>query len=116
MDAVAHHNPATVNRLFGDLVNRGEDPAGLLPILSFQLRNLILIKHLSSQRLSSGEIIRVTGLHPYAVSSTLKQTNLFSVDWLNAAYERLVAIDWQIKTGALDPTSALDQMLVSLAS
>ncbi len=116
MDAVAHHNPSAVNRLFGDLVNRGEDPAGLLPILSFQIRNLILIKHLSAQKLSSSEIIRVTGLHPYAVSSTLRQVNLFSFDWLNKAYHRLIATDWQIKTGALNSSDALDQMLVSFAS
>ena len=116
MDAVANRNPAAVNKLFSDLVNRGEDPAGLLPILAFQLRNLILIKHLSAQKLSVSEIIRVTSLHPYVVSNTLKQTNLFSSDWLNTAYQRLVATDWQIKTGALNPADALDQVLVGFAS
>lgn len=116
MDAVANRNPGIANRLFSDLVNRGEDPVGLLPILTFQLRNLILIKHLSAQKLSAGEIIRLTGLHPYAVSNTLKQADLFSLNWLNTAYQRLVATDWQIKTGALSPADALDQMLVSFAS
>ncbi len=116
MDAVANHNSAAVNRLFGDLMDRGEDPARLLPVLAFQLRNLILLKNLSTQRLSTGELIRITGLHPYAVSNTLKQIRLFTADQLNNAYQRLIATDWQIKTGALDPADALDQMLVSFAS
>lgn len=116
MDAVASRDPATVNKLFGDLIGRGEDPTGLLPILAFQIRNLILIKHLSAQKLSMGEIIRITSIHPYAVSNTLKRTSLFSTDWLNTAYQRLIATDWQIKTGALNSADALDQMLVSLAS
>ncbi len=115
MDAVASHDAALVNKLFNDLLNHGEDPIGLLAILTFQLHNLILIKSLSAKRLSVGEIIRETGLHPYAVSNTLKQTNRFSLDWLNSAYKQLMSVDQQIKTGVMNPADALDQLLVSFS-
>jgi DNA polymerase III subunit delta len=113
MDAVAGRNPSLANRLLADLLQGGEDPIGLIAILSFQFRNLILIKSLVEQRKTSGDIIRQTGLHPYAVSNSIKQAGKFSSAWLIAGYQRLVVLDWKIKSGELAPADALDHFLVT---
>lgn len=115
MDAIAHRDPRAANRLMADLIQRGEDPIGLLAILAFQLRSLILVKSLSEQRKSSADIIKQTGLHPYAVSNSLKQASQFQTTWLIAAYQRLVQMDWKIKTGELASADALDHFLTTLA-
>lgn len=116
MDALANRDPSLANRLLADLVQGGEDPIGLMAILASQFRKLILIKSLAEQRRPLGEIIRETGLHPYAVSSSLKQVNRFSLNWLIAGYQRLVQLDWKIKSGELVPADALDHFLVTAAS
>ena len=115
MDAIANHNPAGANRLLAELIQGGEDPIGLMAILAFQLRNLILIKSLSEHGKPVGEIIKLTSLHPYAVSSSLKQTSRFTTDQLVGLYQRLVTLDWKIKRGELMPADALDHFLVTTA-
>jgi len=115
VDVIAAHDIPATNRLLSDLLQRGEDPVRILAALAFQLRNLIWIKSLTEYHQSPAEIIQKTSLHPYAVTTSLRQLSKITLAWLEAAYQKLVLVDWQIKTGELAPADAADALFVELA-
>jgi len=115
LEALSHRHLAHANQLLADLVECGEDPVSVLAVIAWQLRNLIRISNLSSQGKSASAITRITGLHPYAVASSLKQLPRFSLRWLISAYQLVVRIDWRIKQGDIAPGDAVDWLVTTLA-
>lgn len=115
LDSLSQRHLARANQLLADLVQHGEDPIGILAVVSWQLRNLIRIKALTEQGHSPSGIARLTGLHPYAVSNSLKQAAKLSHRWLVSAYQLATKIDWRIKQGDLEAHDAVDWLVATLA-
>ncbi|MFA5010153.1 MAG: DNA polymerase III subunit delta [Patescibacteria group bacterium] len=115
MAALADHQLARANHLVADLIQRGEDPIGILAVLTFQVRTLLRVSTLAQQRKSSAVIVQITGLHPYAVTRSLEQSRQFSFSRLASIYQLLVKLDWKIKQGDLASDDALDWLVATLA-
>ena len=63
----------------------------------FQFRNLLTVK--------SGAKLKT---HPYVLQKTIRQAKFFSFDELKKIYRRIFQVDLDIKTGKVDPNTALD--------
>lgn len=102
-------NKTDASLLVERLLVSGEEPLYLLSMLAYQLRMLILVVDLRSQEqnITSSQIARKLGMHPFVAQKMLQQAQHFSMQDLVLLHRRLTEMDIQIKTGAIDPADAL---------
>jgi DNA polymerase-3 subunit delta len=114
VDCVGQREAGRALRLLHTLVTDGAVPLYVLSMLGRQFRILIQVKELGEQGLSEGAITKKLKLHPFVVKKSLRQARNFSMAQLEAAHQRLVETDWQIKTGQAEEELALDVLVVDL--
>jgi DNA polymerase-3 subunit delta len=115
VDALLQGRVALAAKVLHQLLAGGAAPAYLLMMITRQLRLMIQVKELSSQRLSAPEIQNRAGLaSSYAFSKTLAQARAYPREWMHGAYRRLLEIDLAIKTGRYGDELALDLLVAEL--
>jgi len=114
-DSLGQHETGRALRLVHQLIDDAVEPLHILSMLARQIRILIQVGQLRSERLSQEEIIRRLGLHPFVVEKALLQAGSFSMAQLESAHSRLVSADWAIKTGEIEPPLALDLLVIELS-
>ncbi len=62
------------------------------------------------------DIARELGIHPYRAEKLAAQARRFSMNALEAIYQRLVDLDLQIKTGEIEPELAMETFVASLTA
>jgi DNA polymerase-3 subunit delta len=98
------------------LLDQGENPLGLLAMIVRQFRLLILVKELQARNLSSDELAKTIGVHPFVARKVAEQTRMFrDLAQLESIYRRLLDIDVAIKTGQTSDVLALDLLVAGLA-
>lgn len=115
IESINRKNLPLAHRQLSNLTQRGEDPIGILAVLTWQIRNLIRISDLNARGKSAGEIVKITGLHPYAVTVSLKQTQSLPRNWLISAYQLVTRLDWRIKQGDIEGLDATNWLITTLA-
>ena len=103
IDAIALKNKKQALALLHKHLEKGDSHLYLLAMINFQFRNLLILK--SGCRLK---------MHPYVVRKTTHQARAFSLEELKKIYHKLFEIDYQIKTGRLDPQTALDLLVAEI--
>lgn len=53
------------------------------------------------------------GMHPFVFQKTMQQVNLFTFEELNKIYRKIFQVDLEIKTGKVEPTAALDLLILN---
>lgn len=86
----------------------------ILTMLVFHFRNLISIKSLLGEGLSSAEISRRTNIHPFVVEKNAFFARSFREEDLLLIYEKLYGADLGIKTGKMEPELALDLLIAAI--
>jgi DNA polymerase-3 subunit delta len=97
IDAIASKDKKKALALLHKHLEKGDSHLYLLAMISFQFRNLLTVK--------SGAKLK---MHPYVVRKTTQQARAFSLEELKKIYHQLFEIDYKIKTGKVDPQTALD--------
>ncbi|MGD1995591.1 MAG: DNA polymerase III subunit delta [Anaerolineae bacterium] len=97
------------------LLQEEEPPLRILGMIVRQFRLLIQAKELREARKNAASIARILDLHPYPASKVYRQAANFTPAQLEQIYRYLLATDRQIKTGELDPETALDLVVAGLA-
>lgn len=101
-------------RLVHEHLDNGDHPLYLLSMISFQFRNLLVIKDLMEKNVPYYSIPKITKMHPFVVKKSYEQARKFSIRELKKIYQKIFQVDLSIKTGRLDPTAALDFFIVSI--
>jgi DNA polymerase-3 subunit delta len=114
-DCLARRETARALRIVHHLLDDGSEPLFVLSMLARQIRILMQVGGLRSQRLGQQEIVSRLGLHPFVVEKALAQVGAFSMEQLQAAHRRILSADWAIKTGEIEPPLALDMLVVDLS-
>lgn len=96
-----------------------EDPRDpgfrLLSMFGTHFQRLLLAReHLTSGG-SPNDIASVLGIHPYPAGKIAVQSRAFSVEDLEQIYTRIQRYDYEIKTGRIDISLALDLLVTSLS-
>lgn len=115
VDALGHRNGQRALALLHELLDDGQPPAYLMTMITRQFRILMQVKELSQGGASTAEIRSRLSLHPFVVEKGLKQARNFSMSQLDAIYRQLLETDTAIKTGRIEPTLALDLLIVGLS-
>ena len=112
IDALAAKNKKQVFVFLQKHLDNGDNPLYLLSMVAYQFRNLLVVKDLAQKGLMYASIVQKSGLHPFVVKKNYFQCHQFSFEELKSIYQKIFQIDLDIKTGKVEPETALD-LLVS---
>ncbi len=107
IDAVALGDREKAILLLHDHLEKGDNPLYLFSMISYQFRNLLIVSDLLEKNLPYKEVKSRSKLHSFVFAKSYKQAERFSYKELEEKYDWLFEIDLKIKTGQIDPVSAL---------
>ncbi|MBC7224103.1 MAG: DNA polymerase III subunit delta, partial [Anaerolineae bacterium] len=113
-DAVARRDARQALSILHRLLEEGQPPLVLLNMVARQVRVILQVKELQGEGLSAPRMARELGVHPYVVEKALRQGVALSYQALERAYRLLLEADLAIKTGAQEPETALDLLVVEM--
>ncbi|HYN89176.1 MAG TPA: DNA polymerase III subunit delta [Ardenticatenaceae bacterium] len=116
MDALSQRDTRRALGSLEQLLDGQAAPTYLHFMLTRQIRILLQVKELSELGSTIAEIRQKLGLHPFVVDKALKQVKKFTLEDLEAAFERLLESDIAMKTGRTEPELALQLLVADLAS
>ncbi|MFC1663558.1 DNA polymerase III subunit delta [Patescibacteria group bacterium] len=114
IDAIASKNKKRAFELLKEHLEKGESPLYLLSMISFQFRNLLIVKNFIENQKPYSAILRESGLHPFVVKKSYWQAQKFTGEELKKIYQKIFQVDLFIKTGKLKPEDALDSLLIEI--
>lgn len=114
IDALAQKNKSQALKLIHQHLAKGDHPLYLLTMINYQFRNLLIIKDLIERQQPYYKLAKLTGLHPWVVNKTYEQGKKFSLGELKKIYQRIFQADLEIKTGRINPETALDLLIASI--
>ncbi|MDP2741155.1 MAG: DNA polymerase III subunit delta [bacterium] len=112
IDALASKNKKQAFSSLHKHLENGDNILYLLSMIAFQFRNLLIIKDLIEKQNPYSVIAKKSGLHPFVVKKSYYLCNQFSYPELKKIYQKIFQADLDIKTGKMEPETALD-LLVS---
>lgn len=115
-DALAQRNLTQALNLLHDLLADGLHPLALLPTITSQVRNLLLVKELSASGLRAAQIASAIGSPPFVVEKALRNISKFSTIQLEHTYHKLLDTDAALKRSRLTPEMALDLLVVQFGN
>lgn len=113
-DSISLKNKSKAALLLNMQVEMGLNEMYILTMLTRQFRNLLIIKSLMEEGLSSSRIEEKTKMHPFVVKKTIEQCRNFKLPDLKKIYKKLYDADVAIKTGKMDSALALDLLVISI--
>jgi len=115
IEAISSGNKSRALSLFHEQISKGEDVFYILSMYTYQIRTLLKIGDFYWQGVtSSPQIAQASGVHPYVVQKSLGQIRNLSEEKTKQMLRDLAEIDYNAKTGKIDPVLALDTFIVSL--
>lgn len=115
IDALAARNKNLAYKLMHQHLAQGENELYILTMFIYQFRNLLQIKSLVEEGISSTDLAKKTGLHPFVIKKSWAMLKNFSLDVLKKIYERLLNFDIAIKRGKIEPETVLDLIVAEIA-
>jgi DNA polymerase-3 subunit delta len=118
IDALAERKKNLALNLIHKHLRKGDNPLYLLAMINFQFRNLLIIKSKELKNESYPNYIQRTnkdlGMHPYLIRKTIQQARKFSLQELKKIYQKIFQVDLDIKTGKIEPETALDLLIAEI--
>ncbi|MEW5907872.1 MAG: DNA polymerase III subunit delta [Patescibacteria group bacterium] len=111
-DAVALKQKIKAWILFQEAILSGIDPEEIFWKILWQIKNLSLVKRLSSMKMKNIE--KETGFHPYVVKKTLTNINSFSQEELNELSWQLIDVYHRSRNGQSDLSSGLENFILHI--
>ncbi|MEX0749069.1 MAG: DNA polymerase III subunit delta [Candidatus Saccharimonadales bacterium] len=114
LEVLARGDTETALRYWDDLRAQGVHVLEILTMISWQLRNLIVIA--SCREHSDTAIARDHGLNPYVVSKSKATAKRIPLEALIAAYQQVIQADYELKTGrSTDPEGLIERVIFYIA-
>lgn len=114
IDAISCRNKKLALSLLHQHLEKGDSPLYLLSMINFQFRNLLMVKDLLQKQNSYYTILKETKLHPFVVKKCLSQAQRFTLEELKKIFHKIFQTDVEIKTGQIDPETALDLLITGI--
>lgn len=114
IEAIAQKNKKQALSLLHQHIEKGDSPVYLLSMINFQFRNLLIVKDLIEKAKPYYSIVKESGLHPFVVKKTYHSAEQFSFEQLKNIYRKIFKLDIQIKTGKVEPATALDLLIAEI--
>ena len=98
----------------------GNEPQAVLGQIIYQFRNLLCVKDINTGtkfprvHTSLENVTKLTGLHPFVARKTSQQARQFEMGELKKIYGRLAEMDKQSKTGQIDLSTGLFELVLTI--
>jgi DNA polymerase-3 subunit delta len=112
IDALASKNKKQALSFLYKHIEGGDNILYLLSMIAYQFRSLLIIKELIEKNDSYPAIVKKSGLHPFVVKKNYYLCSQFSFFELKKIYQKIFQADLDMKTGKVEPETALE-LLVS---
>lgn len=114
VDAIAQKDKREALKLLHLHLGEGDSPRYLFSMITFQFRNILIIRDLIERGEPFSKILRETSLHPLVIKKSYSQAWRFSLKELKKIYQKLFQLDFQIKIGKIEPETALELFISQL--
>ncbi len=115
VDAIGERNKARALKLLNDQLAGDVHFAYILTMIIRQFRILLKIKSALAE--SAGNqyaLAKDLGLHPFVVKKAMSQTLKYNLGQLKKIYQKLLALDFKIKTSQAAPKVLLDLLVAEI--
>lgn len=114
IDYIALQKKKQAIELLKKHLEKGDSPFYLLSMISYQFRNLLIVRELIEKNTSYYLISQKTNLHPYVIKKIYPLAKKFSLSELKRIYQKIFQVDLEIKVGKIKPEIALDLLIAQL--
>jgi len=114
IDAIALRDKKQALKLIREHLEKGDYPLLILSMINFQFRNIVIVKDMMEKNISYSDILRKTKLHPFVVRKSCNLAKKFSKEELKKIYQDIFKVDFNIKTGKIEPQTALDILIAQI--
>ncbi len=114
IDAIAQKNKKQALGLLHKHIENGDNPLYLLSMISYQFRNLLVVKDLIERATPYTMLAKKSGLHPFVIKKNYEQCRQFDLQYLKKIYLKIFQADLDIKIGKIDPEMALDVLVAGI--
>lgn len=114
-DALGQNNKSLALKLIGDQLKSGTPPTELLAKITWQFKNLLLVKDFIERNGPSYPPARLSyqiGLHPFVIKKTVQACGHHQLAALQKTYRHLLKIDYQLKTSQTSPELLFDLLVI----
>ena len=115
VDALVAGKAKEAFELLGVLLSAGEQRIGILAMITRHYRQMMHLCAMQQERQQQGQIAKVLGVPPFALTRLSRQVGKRSYESLKGCVEMCVQADYDIKRGALREEAALDRLMLMLA-
>jgi DNA polymerase III subunit delta len=112
-DAVASRNKARALEILYKELKAGREAYGILGTITYQFRNLLMIKDLASRKLSPDAIAKKAAIHPFVAKKSYGYVQKYELEQLKKSYLKLLELDTQAKTGQVNLTDELFRFILA---
>ncbi|MDD5071255.1 MAG: DNA polymerase III subunit delta [Patescibacteria group bacterium] len=98
-DALSNRNRKLASQLLNEQYEAGLSSGYLLNMITRQFKILLQVRQALDSRLSSRKIITALKLHPFVAQKSINQVRNFNLISLKSALNKLVEIEYLVKTG-----------------
>lgn len=106
IDAIAEKDKKTALKLIENHIENGDSPFYLLTMITYQFRNLLLVKSTMDKR--------GLGIHPFALRKLTALSHKFEMRELKDIFNKIFETDFQIKTGKILPEQGIKSLIISI--
>ncbi len=114
IDAISQKNKKQALLLIHQHLEKGDNPLYLLSMVNYQFKNLLIVKDLMEKQRPYYFISKITRLHPFVVKKSYQQAGKFTFSELKKIYRKIFQADIDIKTGKINPETALDLLITGI--
>lgn len=119
IDCIAQRNKAKALKLISEHLIQGDDVFYLLSMITFQFRNLLMVKsEISNSQENpyflSQKIVKKFGMHPFVAKKSLELSKRFSLEDIKRIYQRIFEADLAIKTGKIMPENGIKLLVADI--
>lgn len=115
IDSIGAKNKKRALQELHNLIENGQNELYILSMIVYQFRNLLIVRDFVERGVSNQyDLSKKASLHPFVAGKTLSQARNYTIDNLKKIYQMLLDFDLKMKTGQLEPRTALDLLVVKL--
>lgn len=116
VDALGQRKTQRALELLHEQLRHNANEFYLLTMITRQYRIMLQVRDLAARGMKNDAIQKQLGLHPFVTHKLSEQARNYSVEQLEAVMEKLLETDVNLKTSRLEPTLALDILVVELTT
>ena len=115
-NALGEKSLAKSLRSLHTLLRDGEAPLMVLAMVTRHFRQLWRVRELSTKKMSSQEISKVAGIHPYFVRGIIDQSGRWALPELRKIFESFYATDLALKTSGGKPVALMERLVLEMCT